>query len=779
MSVTTVAPANERPTASFWFAGFGVLFALLYVVGALGPLESYAFAVAGVAMLAAMVFAIRRYKPKPVWPWLCIVATVVLFLVAGSLRVDFGTLGNLSATRSLIPDALAIPGYLLLGAGLCRFAAVSGGLRNPANLDTLLEGLVAALAVFACAWVFMINPVLFHHDTPWAVRIMLSCYPPLSVFLAFLAFRISFDPSRRGLVAGKFLMAAFLFMLVGDTVYMFQDIGVISVPTSVIELPYLLTILAFGANVLHPSMTGLAVRTPSAQQAPSMGRLALVAIALVIPAAIAVDTQEGATADKIASAIIVLALTCAVSVRLFRALRSSARATTEMERRATHDPLTGLPNRRLIQSYVNAKLRGAESNVALLFLDVDRFKDVNDSMGHTFGDELLTTIAERLSRTLRDGDIVGRIGGDEFVVVLAGSVTLDEALVVAERIRACFQEPFAVRQSKTHVFASVGVAFAERNDNTMTDAEILIADADNAMYRAKQEGRNTVAVFDASMREAVAARRSIEDDLQDALANGELTLDYQPIVELDTGAVSGFEALLRWSRSPDELVPPVVFIPIAEQTGLIKEIGAWVVEEACHQLAEWRATIPGASDLFVSVNVSATQLRDPADLTRTVTHALLSNGLAGTALALELTETILMDNLAVSLEVLTELRGLGVQLAIDDFGTGYSSLAYLKRLPVHSVKIDQTFIRDLENDDTSEETIVAAIVAMAHALGIKTVAEGVETSVQEARLRNLECDVAQGYLYSHPVHAHEVAPLFEGLRAQRLRLIKNADRPAS
>ena len=650
---------NPNPTRVSWppllFASGGSLVVLLYASNVFGPLEPDIFVVVGIATFAAIVAGLRMYRPVPMWPWLTIIGALTLFLIGGAARVDYNTLGNLTASRSLLPDAFAIPGYLLLAVGLTRLARIRDD-GNGTNVDMVLEALVATLALFACAWVFMIDPILFHKGVPLDVRVMLSCYPPLSLFLVMIAFRIGFDPSQRRSTASKYLLAAMLFMLAGDIIYMFADLRVISVPSSLIDLPYLMAFVLFGAMVLHPSMATLADRParPSPTAKPAVGRLALVAIALVIPAAIIGGIQQRGLSDRLAVAVIVVALTCAAAIRLFRALRASSRAAAETAYRATHDSLTGLPNRSLIEDRLNELLQSpAARNVAILFLDVDRFKDANDTFGHSFGDELLVQVAERIKRTVRDADLVGRMSGDEFVVVLDGPSDLSIAEEAAERVRRSFSDPFSVRHSKTHVFASVGVAFSQSNDpvTRMTDAEMMIGDADNAMYQAKQAGRNAVAVFDTTMRDQVAARRSIEEDLQEAVARHQFTLDYQPIVDLVQGGVRSFEALIRWSRGPDEVVSPMTFIPVAEQTGLILDIGAWVIDEACSKLANWRQTVDGAEELNVSVNVSAPQLRDP-DLVRVVSGALLKNDLPGHALTIELTETVLMDNLQTSLEVL-------------------------------------------------------------------------------------------------------------------------------
>jgi diguanylate cyclase (GGDEF)-like protein len=396
-----------------------------------------------------------------------------------------------------------------------------------------------------------------------------------------------------------------------------------------------------------------------------------------------------------------------------------------------------------------ATARSSSSLVAAFLCDVDRFKLVNDSYGHRFGDVFLVQVAERLRASIRPTDIVARIGGDEFMIVLSHLRNATEALELADRTRRIFAMPFNIEGAEIASSVSIGVAIGDPS-HPDTTPESMIRDADTAVYQAKDAGRDSAVVFDASMRDRVSHRLAIERDLRHALERHELTVNYQPIVDLVSGRVSGFEALLRWAHPTWGQVAPASFIPVAEDTGLIVDIGEWVLHEACMQLAVWRETLPRSSRLQMSVNLSARQLRDP-DIVERVHAVLAESGLPRDALTLELTESTLMENPSHAAELLGQLKNLGIGLSIDDFGTGYSSLAYLRRFPVDVVKIDRAFVIDVEDDDTSDATLVAAIVAMAGALGICTVAEGVETLGQARRVAELGCDLGQGYLYSRAV----------------------------
>jgi diguanylate cyclase (GGDEF)-like protein/PAS domain S-box-containing protein len=414
---------------------------------------------------------------------------------------------------------------------------------------------------------------------------------------------------------------------------------------------------------------------------------------------------------------------------------------------ATHDALTGLPLRTLLLDHLELALAGAkrrDTSVAVLFIDLDRFKHVNDSLGHTAGDELLAIVAQRIRDAVRHVDTPGRFGGDEFVVVCPDLSDVRDVVAIAERIRQLLETPVEIRGVQVFVGASIGIAVADRG----TDAATLLRQADTAAYRAKERGRNRYEIFDEELRAAVARRLDTEMGLRHALDHDELHLVYQPIVAMEFGEVVGFEALVRWGRD-GKVIGPADFLGVAEDTGLIVPLGRQVLEKACRQLAEWQQLLTADQVPRMSVNLSARQLTQ-VELADDVERILTETGVPASRLCLEITETVLMQDTPQVISTINALRSLGVRLAIDDFGTGYSSLSYLRRLPVGAVKIDRSFILELGADHEGS-TIVASVIGLAHALGMEIIAEGVETIEHVAALLNLGCDLAQGYYFSRPV----------------------------
>ncbi len=422
---------------------------------------------------------------------------------------------------------------------------------------------------------------------------------------------------------------------------------------------------------------------------------------------------------------------------------------------AWHDTLTGLANREQLQEVLHQRLEAARDtgqHMALLFVDLDRFKTINDSLGHQVGDELLKTCAQRLRDAVRGTDVVGRLGGDEFVVVLAGVDAEAAVDRIASKLLSRIAAPMLIQDRELHITASLGISLYPRDGETASE---LMRHADAAMYHAKGKGRNTHSFFSEELNARLSERFELESQLRLALARGELSLHFQPQFQAEGTRLIGFEALLRWQTPDGRWIPPDQFIPVAEESGLIQPIGNWVLEEACAHWQQWRTQHGG--DIRVAVNLSASQLRDRGLLAR-IRQLTERFDMPPGALELELTEAVAMHDPGASIEMMKELRGLQVSLAVDDFGTGYSSLAYLKTLPIQRIKLDRTFVKDMElNPD--DQAICKAAIQMAHSLGLEVVAEGVETDAQRSFLVGHGCDLMQGYHLGRPMPASGVMAL--------------------
>jgi diguanylate cyclase (GGDEF)-like protein len=520
------------------------------------------------------------------------------------------------------------------------------------------------------------------------------------------------------------------------------------------------------------------------------GEIALVLLDLSLPDSAGLDTFAKVYAESPAVPIIVLTgnddQTLALSAvkagaqdylvkgrldaeLLLRSMHYSIerkRYQVQLEHQANYDALTGLPNRSLLHDRLRQAVYAQRTprNVAVVFMDLDQFKFVNDSLGHSAGDKLLKAMGERLRAVLRDGDTVGRVGGDEFVLILADQSNEEVIFRALQRISARVAEPIEVDGEELYITCSAGVSLYPQDG---LDVDTLLKNADAAMYRAKEHGRNNFQFYTAEMNERVNERLALENALRRGLERRELVLHYQQKVDLKSGAIIGAEALVRWMHPEWGLVRPARFIPLAEETGLIVPLGEWVLHEACRQTRAWldQGLEPGR----VSVNLSARQFRQEG-LVRVVSRILEQTRLDPAYLEMELTESMVMHNVESAIATLQGLKSLGVALSVDDFGTGYSSLAYLKDLPIDTLKIDRAFVRDIGAGDEGDEGVLAqAIISLGHALDLKVIAEGVETDAQLRFLRRHGCDQVQGFLHGEAVAPREHAQLLTRARARGRR----------
>jgi diguanylate cyclase (GGDEF)-like protein len=766
--VTRVDPAGRprtrpRNLAVLIYLGIGLPLLALFVLGpeAAGTPATALIAISG--LIALHLGPRRHLLPSDRRPWRLLLVAAYLFVAATLVRALVpGSTATPPTRAAVIPDALVLPAYLCMGYAFADMLRRRRAAEDdPARIDALLVGLASAFVV----WTFLIAPTV-DRSHPNAVQVADSFFPVVDVVLMILVVQLLLAGRGRQPALWLLVLSAAA-MFAGDLLFTARDGMFAEIPERTIDAVFLVMFLTFAASALHPSMRTLTEPQHIVVRDLSRTRIAVIAVMVVVPVVVTSVVPMGSALTGAVRAVLWVLLILAVLARVVRSNNSRARAEHATRRRATHDALTDLPNRELLAETVTGwgdRAAGERQEISLLFLDLDRFKMVNDHWGHQVGDELLCAVAARLSAQVRAEDLVCRIGGDEFVIALASASHLRLAESLADRLLAEFARPFRLSVGDVVVSASIGVAKSHGGAHALE----LIRDADTAMYKAKGSGRNAYALFDASLRDRVRDRVRLEQLLRGALGRGELAVHYQPIIDLATDELDGFEALMRWHSPELGTVSPMDFIPIAEETGMIVEMGAWLLRESAGQLRAWaEQRDPGARPLHVSVNVAVRQLSD-GSLVRIVDDVLRASGLPAEALWLEITESGVMEDIEAALLTLNALRALGVTLCIDDFGTGYSSLSYLHRLPVGIVKIDRSFVAGV-GEDGANEPIVRAVLAMTGAMGHQVVAEGVETAVQRDWLRAQGCRLAQGWLYGKADSPAAVAPWIRRRAAARSR----------
>ncbi|MGN8244175.1 putative bifunctional diguanylate cyclase/phosphodiesterase [Cellulomonas soli] len=723
----------------------------LWSVAPSGLPKDVMFVVVGLVGVAAAFVGIRLNKPPRRAPWYLLAAGQLIFVSGDVVYTWYLDLLHVEPYPSPA-DALYLLAYPVLAAGLLLFVRAR---RAERDLATLVDSSILAVAVGTVGWV-LISDAVAAAGTP-AEQALALAYPAGDLVLLATLVRLASGPGARS-VSYRLLMASMSALFAADVCFTFLGEEVAGGGTW-FDLLFLASYVLLGAAALHPSMRGLCEPAATERRFSRRRMIGLSLAVLVAPALEALELLGGVPVDgwqvKVANLLLVgLAL-----IRLYLAvLEARAEAgrrvqvQDDLAHQAAHDALTGIANRAAVLDETAAALDRAHTtghDVGLLLVSLDHFRAVNDRYGRGTGDAVLRTIARRIRRTARPGDLVGRVGGDELALLVQQPGSPDELAGLGARILEIVQLPVMVGDREIHVTASVGVTSSRRGD---ADAEHLLQEAEAAVTQARGEGRGRVAEFDEALRCEMRDRAELESAIRDGLATGEFMLHYQPVVDVASGAVTGYEALARWERPGHGLVSPAGFVPVAEQSSLVCELGRWALRTALAQAATWRLDRPaGEPELTVAVNISGRHL-----VTRTIVDeveaALAVTGMPARLLTVEITETVLVDHPSARAQM-AALRAIGVGVSIDDFGTGYTSIGQLQHLPATALKIDRSLV---SSGDTGARELVALVAQAAHAFGMSVVAEGVETADQLAAVRHAGCDHVQGYLLARPAPADQL-----------------------
>jgi diguanylate cyclase (GGDEF)-like protein len=739
-------------------------YALAHLTGPAWLRSGHVFNVIGGFSVVALILGARANAAGGRLPWYLLAVGQALFVASDVLAYNYGRLFGAAMPFPSVADPFHLAFYPFLVAGMLLLIRERGENRDRAGL---IDSLIVTLALATLLWVYLIAPYADAPSLSALGKLTSIAYPSMDILVLGVVARVAAGSHRREPAFG-FLLASTVVLLLSDALYGWRLLGGGYGTDAILDTGWAVYYALLGGAALHPSMRLLSTPGPEADGHLTRARLALLTCAsLTVPLLIVLREALHETVDLyvlVGSSAFMFALVLLrmagivrrneeLALQMVALTEQSAKA--ELEHQAFHDTLTGLPNRALFRNRVEHALAGQRRDrlpVAVLFLDLDDFKNVNDSLGHDTGDRVLEEVARRLEDCMRPVDTAARLGGDEFAVLIHDTESELHAVEIAQRVMDALALPIALRGRDVSIAASVGIAFSDLGAAGGAGAEELLRNADAAMYMAKDGGKGHYRVFQPEMHAKALARLELKSDLQRALDDGEFTLRYQPIMDLARGDMAGMEALVRWEHPVRGTVAPLEFVPLLEDTGMIVPVGRHILRQACVWAAHMQSRCPREPALSIAVNVSACQLQRP-ELIDEVRAALQDTAIVPSSLTLELTESVMMQDMELTLLRLKALRALGVKLAIDDFGTGYSSLTYIRQLPVDVLKIDRSFLAD-PNPQVAQLT--AAIVQLARIFQLKAVAEGIETPAQLQRLRAVNCDFGQGFHFAKPLHGEEI-----------------------
>ncbi|BAN02706.1 putative bifunctional diguanylate cyclase/phosphodiesterase [Ilumatobacter coccineus] len=740
---------------SWVYVAIGSLLAVFYLLGH-DSVRDIATVLAMVLLLTASLVAwrVHEFSSRFIWALMAVGAIYTLGEVVAALVSPSSELAVLS-----IFDVAANAIIIVLLASVVRRR------RGLLSTGDVFDGVIVALGAWLVAWVLFVQPFLDDPTHSNLGLIVNALYLPMSMPVLALVALLLFGSSKPG-AATWWISLGFVANLGGDVMYALEETrgtGLWAYTTA--SVLYIFAFAFTAAGILHPSARELGEESTGTLRIKLPGRVFITVLALVVPVLMISVLPAASFTDQVVRSVSVLVLLALVGSRLFLSTRTTLHAQDSMLEMARTDVLTGLPNKGALLEQTKDIIDSVwktETQPSLYLIDLDRFKNINDSLGHKAGDEVLQVVADRLSLAASSlGAIVARPSGDEFLVLDPTPTSSGLALAHAEVLQSVFDQPMTLDHGTIFVTASVGVAAMPQG--RPLEAEELFRQADIAMYRAKDAGRNCLALYDQTMQERVSHRMKVETELHGALDRREFRLFHQPIVDSVSGRVSGFEALIRWQKADGTMVSPAEFVPIAEDTGIITSIGSWALLEALTQLRTWTADGVVPEHTTVSVNVSPRQLEDP-HFTDVVEEALRRAGMPSHLLWLEVTESMMIENPELARTTLQRIRALGVRIALDDFGTGYSSLSLLQQFPLQRIKIDRTFVNGII-DSSNDRSLIRTIIGLGDSMGLDIVAEGVETVQQLKMLRELGCAKAQGFLISHPVPAEAMRSTIAALES--------------